>query len=262
MNGPGGISPGPFVFLRSPNIVRPEEKAPMSDFKQSASSTVQSQLRAFTNTNFGVVALSAFLATVLPGGLAAAQRDPSRASVIRLQIDNDLIGLRGGGPPPDYDYTGGARFSLTMANGAIAFALGQEIYTPRHNTDVPVGGDRPYAGLLYGALLVMRRREHTLDSVELRGGVTGRLALGEQVQNTVHRLLHNALERGWSHQIPARAAVDVRAERSTILFGMSTDSTEPSRFLRGALGGVAGNIQGEIHLSGSAYWGWDPAARA
>lgn len=182
------------------------------------------------------------------------------ASVIRLQIDNDLIGLRGAGPPPDYDYTHGTRISLTPPNGKPAVALGQEIYTPRHNAAAPIAGDRPYAAWLYGALVVMRRRQSTLDSLELRGGVTGRLALGEQVQNGVHRLLHNELERGWAHQIPARLAVDLRADHSMILVGTRVDSVRPSRFLRADLGGMAGTVRQEIHLSGSAYWGWGVSA--
>lgn len=205
--------------------------------------------------------LSAVAAILLPRA-AHAQRDSSTASVIRLQIDNDLIGLRGAGPPPDHDYTHGTRISLTLPNGKAAVALGQEIYTPRHNADAPIAGERPYAAWLYGALVVMRRRGFILDSLELRGGVTGRLALGEQVQNGVHRLLHNELERGWAHQIPARLALDLRADRSTILLGTRADSMRPSRFLRADLGGMAGTLRREIHLSSAAYWGLGAAARA
>jgi lipid A 3-O-deacylase len=205
--------------------------------------------------------LCALLATLLARA-AHAQRDTTTASVLRLQIDNDLIGLRGAGPPPDYDYTHGTRISFTLPNGTSAIALGQEIYTPRHNADAPMAGDRPYAAWLYGALVAMRRRGSTLDSVELRGGVTGPLALGEQLQNGVHRLLHNELERGWAHQIPARLAVDLRADRSMILLGRSVDSMRPSRFLGADLGGVAGSVRQEIHLTGAAYWGLGDAARA
>jgi len=179
--------------------------------------------------------------------------------VIRLQVDNDLIGLRGAGPPPDYDYTHGTRISLTLPNGAAGVALGQEIYTPRHNADLHVAGDRPYGAWLYGALVMMRHRGLTLDSLELRAGVTGRPALGEQLQNGVHRLLHNELERGWSRQIPARLAVGLHADRSMILRGGSADSAGPSRFLRGDLGVVAGTVRHELHLSSAAYWGWGGA---
>ena len=202
------------------------------------------------------------LVAILVSSAAHAQRDTATASVIRLQIDNDLIGLRGAGPPPDYDYTHGTRISLTLPNRKAAVALGQEIYTPRHNADAPIAGDRPYAAWLYGALVVMRRRGSILDSLELRSGVTGRLALGEQVQNGVHRLLHNEVERGWAHQIPARLALDLRADRSMILVGTKADSIRPSRFLRADLGAMAGTVRQEIHLSSAAYWGWGVAAQA
>lgn len=203
----------------------------------------------------------ALLVTLLSRA-AHAQRDTTTASVIRLQIDNDLIGLRGAGPPPDYDYTHGTRVSFTLPNGKSAIALGQEIYTPRHNADAPIAGDRPYAAWLYGALVAMRRRGSTRDSLELRGGVTGPPALGEQLQNGVHRLLHNELERGWAHQIPARLVLDLRADRSMILLGRRVDSIRPSRFLGADLGGMAGTVRQEIHLAGATYWGLGVAARA
>lgn len=199
--------------------------------------------------------LGALIAAVVPR-TADGQRDSSTAPVIRLQIDNDLIGLRGAGRPPDYDYTHGTRISLTLPNGATAVALGQEIFTPRHNAELPVAGDRPYAAWLYGALVLMRRRGLTLDSLELRAGVTGRPALGEQIQNGVHRLLNNALERGWSFQIPARAALDVYADRSAVLLDAQADSTRPSRFLRGGLGAEGGTVRQVLHLSSTATWGW------
>lgn len=201
----------------------------------------------------GLLTLCALVGIALPQA-ADAQRDSSTSSVIRLQIDNDLIGLRGAGPPPDYDYTHGTRLSRTLPNGVTAVALGQEIFTPRHNADAHVAGDRPHGAWLYGALVAMRRRGFTLDSLELRGGVTGRPALGEQLQNGVHRLLHNELEHGWSHQIPARLAIDVRADRSMILLGTAADSTRPSRFLRAGPGVLAGTVRREIHVSSAAHW--------
>lgn len=208
-----------------------------------------------------MLSLCALFGGVLPHP-ARAQRDSATAAVIRLQVDNDLIGLRGGGAPPDYDYTHGTRISFALPNGSIAFALGQEIYTPRHNTDVPAAGDRPHGAWLYGALLGMRRCGPGLDSIEVRSGATGRLALGEQLQNGVHRVLHNELERGWSQQIPARLALDVRADHSMILLGGTHDATRPSRLLIGDLGAVAGTVRRALHLASVAYWAWGAAQPA
>jgi hypothetical protein len=75
---------------------------------------------------------------------------------VRVELGNDLFAVRGGSPPPDYDYTAGARVSIArpVAPAFLAHALragaacsdtlaarqgcllsailiGQDIYAPR-----------------------------------------------------------------------------------------------------------------------------------
>lgn len=207
-----------------------------------------------------------------------AQDAPSSASV-RLQVDNDLLAIRGKGPPPDYDYTHGTRISVTKLSapawlarpvGAASkcadavrtergcllsgFALGQEIYTPRHNSPDPVAGDRPHAAWLYAAIELQRLAASHLQTFELRAGITGPPALGEKVQNGVHRLLHNHLEPGWEHQIPTHVGVSAEYDATT-LFGQRS-SVVPSRFVAGSVGATLGTLSRTVRAGASTYFGF------
>ena len=209
-----------------------------------------------------------------------AQDRPPSASV-RLEVDNDLLAIRGKGPPPDYDYTHGTRISVTrpsapawlartvgtaskcadvatMQRGCLlsGFALGQEIYTPRHNSPAPVAGDRPHAAWLYGAIQLQRLAASHLQTLELRAGVTGPPALGEQVQNGVHRLLHNHLEAGWEHQIPTHAGVSADYD-ATALLGQRS-SVVPSRFVAGSVGATLGTLRRMVRVGASTYYAFGP----
>lgn len=177
-------------------------------------------------------------------------QDTTRArTAVVLRVDNDLIALRGGGPPPDYDYTHGTRLSLSVPNGSVTVA--QEIYTPRHNTAQPVPGDRPYGAWLYGGLSLWNPHRVRLDSVALRLGVTGESALGEQLQNGVHRLLHNRLESGWSHQLPTRLAAALSYDARQPL---AASSLGASRLLTVDAGATLGTLQRALHTGAEAYW--------
>jgi lipid A 3-O-deacylase len=216
-----------------------------------------------------------FAAALVPRPSAAQDTLRVRTALF-LRVDNDLIALRGGGPPADYDYTHGTLIGVVVPNGPArlaqalgatatcddpaasrrcifsAIGIGQEIYTPRHNVGVPLPGDRPYAAWLYGVATAMRVAPSRLDSLSVRAGVTGPPALGEQLQNGVHRLLHNHLEEGWSHQLPARlaAAVSYDVERPIWVDRRSVTS----RLSTIDVGGTLGNLRRELHAAADVQW--------
>ena len=221
------------------------------------------------------------LLLVLAPGTAKAQDTLALAQSVRLAVDNDLLALRGRGPPPDYDYTHGTRLELARATGPAwlaralgaaprcgntttlehgcllsGLALGQEIYTPRHNVSDPVAGDRPHAAWLYGAMQLQRLAGVRLQTLELRVGITGPLALGEQVQNSVHRLLHNHLESGWEHQLPTRLGLTADYD-ATQLVGRPSSGT-PSRFVAGSVGATLGTLRRALRAGALAYYGFGP----
>ncbi|MDP9349690.1 MAG: lipid A deacylase LpxR family protein [Gemmatimonadota bacterium] len=149
---------------------------------------------------------------------------------VTLRLDNDILALRGRGAPPDYDYTHGLHLSaeLSAAPGALSFLsacgtrsdahpclhtrlrLGQEIYTPRRDASTPLPGERPYAAWLYGAAEVVGVGPGRQRSLAVELGVTGPPALGEPVQNGVHRLLGSEPQVGWAHQLRFEPGLLVR----------------------------------------------------
>jgi lipid A 3-O-deacylase len=230
------------------------------------------------STRFISATFVLLLATVAVKG--RAQDEPRPNATVRFELDNDFLAFRGAGPPPDYDYTHGMRVSIVRPRapawigrtiGAPAcseapaigsacllsgVSFGQEIYTPRHNVADPVAGDRPHAAWLFGAVQLQRLAGTGLQSLELRAGVTGPAALGEPVQNGVHRLLHNRLEAGWDHQLPTRLGIiaDYDATRS---FG-SPSSRPASRFVAADVGATVGTLRRAVRAGVSAYFGFGP----
>ncbi len=84
----------------------------------------------------------------------------------------------------------------------LSAGFGQIIYTPE-DTDARElqQEDRPYAGHLYGFLAIHAKRQHIMDTAELRFGIVGPSALGEQAQNETHRFRGFDTAKGWQHQL-------------------------------------------------------------
>jgi lipid A 3-O-deacylase len=169
-----------------------------------------------------------------PVGHATAQ-SAGHARAGALTIDNDLVSVRGAGPPPDYDYTHGAKLALSWAGAprfvrhvfgrasncrspegrragciSTAVAAGQEIYTPRNDASQPIPGERPYAGWLYATATVRRAEPGLVRTLGVEVGVSGPPSLAEPVQNSTHRLLGNEPQLGWAHQLPTSFGVTAR----------------------------------------------------
>ena len=96
----------------------------------------------------------------------------------------------------------------------VGFALGHNIYTP---TDISTTAlqplDRPYAAWLYGSILLQAQVDNQLRLVELSAGVIGPSALGREVQNTWHDLIHVAHAKGWDNQLHDELGLQVSWER-------------------------------------------------
>lgn len=57
---------------------------------------------------------SGLVFAVLTTALSAQQSVAARSE--RVTVENDLIGIRGAGAPPDYDYTHGTRIGVAWAD--------------------------------------------------------------------------------------------------------------------------------------------------
>ena len=179
-----------------------------------------------------------------------------RARSVTLRLDNDILALRGRGAPADYDYTQGLALGAELdsvpgwmpggklracdAGGTEAcvrtrIEVGQRIYTPRRDAATPIPGERPYAAWLYAGGGVARESGRGVRSLEVEVGVTGPPALGEQVQNGVHRLTGSERQHGWAHQTGFEPGILLRIQEGR-RWGGSAVRVEPA--VRVELGNV------------------------
>jgi hypothetical protein len=147
------------------------------------------------------------------GLVFAAQASGQQAApVLQLQIDNDLIAIRGAGPPPDYDYTHGSHLAFSWSDQSLVLA--QEIYTPRHNEPSPVAGDRPYAASLFGGYAYRKLAGSSLGTFALRAGVTGAVFYdGFIEQSPRNAAVPGARKRTWVGE--AAVGIGCRTNRFT-----------------------------------------------
>lgn len=141
------------------------------------------------------------------------------ASFFTFTVENDLFG-----DGQDQNYTSGIRltyFDYSSKPPEIAdtldrfvptfevndttsvyYSLGQNLYTPTDITSsVPDPNDRPYAAFLYGSAGLSSLSDNHIDDLELTVGVVGPWALGEEVQDNFHALIHSDDPSGWDYQL-------------------------------------------------------------
>jgi lipid A 3-O-deacylase len=164
-------------------------------------------------------------------------------SGVTFQVDNDYFDFwMPGRDRPDDNYTHG-QLLRTVFNAAPSWArrgvpscaeslnssapskncaqgfwtISQEIFTPTHDSPMPVSGERPYAGLLYadfGRSVIERRQ---LRSLAIRVGTTGRASGAEAAQTTFHRLTDQRRPEGWEYQVAAAPLIGVTYGRQYLL---------------------------------------------
>lgn len=106
---------------------------------------------------------------------------------------------------------------VLLGPGSVRWGAGlvQAIYTPEDTQRrIPDPRDRPYAGHLYGALVLQRDNGSTLNTLELQAGVIGPSSLGEFVQNSVHEAIRVDTTKGWDRQLRDELALNVVFERT------------------------------------------------
>ena len=97
----------------------------------------------------------------------------------------------------------------------LSTGFGQIIYTPEDtDTKELQKDDRPYAGHLYGFLSIHAKKQYLMDTAELRLGIVGPSALGEQSQNETHRFRGFETAKGWQHQLKDEPTVGLTWTRN------------------------------------------------
>lgn len=157
-------------------------------------------------------------------GLSAQGEDKAIWSAL---VENDSFGST------DSNYTNGVRFGYLSPAGRgaglarkvlraspddvtrIGVAFGQSIFTPEDTEAFePLPGQHPYAGWLYGEYSVLvERDDNALDMLTVTAGVVGPAALGEEVQNSFHRLINGDRVNGWDNQLRNEPGLILSYER-------------------------------------------------
>jgi hypothetical protein len=212
--------------------------------------------------------------TIFGLGLVVACAAPVAAQAVTafsVRLDNDILALRGRGAPPDYDYTHGLHVLAelnrnppplarlpTCAAGTLPclrtrLHAGQEIYTPRRDAPTPLEGERPYAAWLYAGAEGVIDEPRRQRSVMVQAGIVGPAALGEPVQNGVHRLNGSEPQVGWAHQLGTEPGLLVRYGDERV-FEMDLGRLGPAQ-LRPAWTVVLGNVRTAAQAGASARLG-------
>ena len=134
----------------------------------------------------------------------------------------------------------------------VGFVLGHNTYTPV-NTDTAalIPGDRPYAGWLYGSILLHAQLKNQLRLVELSAGVIGPSAQGEFFQNRWHDVIRVPHAEGWANQLHDEPGLQLSWERRYRTWQWSEAAGSPlgvDLVLRHRV--TLGNVA--THLSGGA----------
>jgi len=173
-----------------------------------------------------------FVITGYPFLANAQNKDPAELQTIKVFFENDLFGntdkyytnavqitwlshdLKGYNDDPRlpdwvFPIIQLIPFSQTpdsMHN--VGILLGQHIYTPSDiQTSSLINNDRPYAGFLYGGLVLHSKTHTILDTLEISMGIVGPGAFAEFSQNTVHDLRNIPTAKGWDNQLHNEPAI-------------------------------------------------------
>ncbi|PIR37776.1 MAG: hypothetical protein COV35_08370 [Alphaproteobacteria bacterium CG11_big_fil_rev_8_21_14_0_20_39_49] len=140
-------------------------------------------------------------------------------SYFTLTVENDLFGAG-----TDQNYTSGIRLSWFELGKkppgvtenlekifpwleindvtSVSYSIGQGMYTPdRIDKVAQDDSDRPWAAFLYGSMAMVTIKDNYVDDYEVTLGVIGPLALGEEGQKGVHKLIESPEPKGWDNQL-------------------------------------------------------------
>jgi lipid A 3-O-deacylase len=98
----------------------------------------------------------------------------------------------------------------------IEYELGQSMFTPKDlGRTVPDPRDRPYAGLLYGSVgIIGKREDDSFEQLQLVLGVVGPSSRAKEVQRGFHKLTSATDPKGWDTQVRDRVAAEIRFQRT------------------------------------------------
>ena len=222
-----------------------------------------------------ITALVAALPLVAPPAAAQLRE-------VRLVLDNDAydfwipVDAR-----PDEDYTNGVDLSVELAGAplwgrllarraprcaaaapadsactATTVAFGQKIFTPEIDGEMPIAGQRPYAGWLYASATASVQSARRMRGVGVEVGVTGRASLAETVHTAWHRIAGFIPPEGWRNQLGFEPAFRVSYDERMLLAEVRSAGGVRVATLAPAWGVDAGTVHVGAHAGVEARAGW------
>ena len=222
------------------------------------------------------------MALLLVCSAASADRDQRERWTLNAYVENDLFS------ETDQYYTSGIRFSwvspdvndyieseelpnwVRSLNRRLTFfhqnheglkrnvvvSFGQQIYTPQDEfrTDL-IEDDRPYAGWLYLGLGYQTRALDRLDTLELRFGMVGPSARGQEAQDFIHDLRGFTRFQGWDNQLRDEPGFIATWEHKRKLSWIQPGSRFGYDWI-GHGGFALGNVQTHLNAGGEFRIGW------
>ncbi len=217
-----------------------------------------------------------FILNLLAGLSFGQANDGWEGHIFSAQWENDAIANS------DRHYTQGARLSyLTSDNSTpgwtrrlsrgiaslgfntlaekLGFELAQEMHTPQDlQSRAVVEDDQPYAGWLYGSLILQRRGE-TLrrgfpvkETIRLDLGVIGPEALAEETQ----KVWHSDDPEGWDNQLKTEPGVVLRYRREYLFKRRDVDGGWDIVLIP-HLAGRAGNVAAYANAGATTRFGFN-----
>ena len=223
------------------------------------------------------------------GELASAQT----LAGFRFQVDNDYFDFWiPSHDRPDDDYTHGAvmravfnsaphwargrRADCASAQPSPEKAVGcaqtflglfQEIFTPPHDSTMPIPGERPYAGVLAAEIGERVIEPRAMRVMSLRFGTTGRPSGAEAAQKAFHHLADLRRPQGWDHQVKTQPVIGLTYGTQYILAPGKAARNSAVMVLAGA-SGAATNVKSGVNARLEARAGyniphpWLPSTRS
>lgn len=217
---------------------------------------------------------------VAPLSLVAAASDDEVTGSWFLSIDNDLIASS------DDDYTSGVQAgwvsgyldsyregplpnfladrldNIAMLNGSqrqrfVSHSLSHRIFTPSDTeTTELIEGDIPYSGLLFGTITAGAQDDKTMDAFSFHYGIAGPAAMGEQLQNGLHKMIGSEQVNGWDNQISNEIIVNFNYEHRRRLASFDFGGGLRADIL-GQAGATVGNLisMATVGVGGRIGWG-------
>ena len=230
-------------------------------------------------TYWNVRVRSSFVA-FLVASLAAcvAPNDTLRAGSVLRSIDNDVFDRS------DDQYTSGVSFSYLsqpkasfaesplpksvagfldarwpfpeQAQRFVIYSLSHRSFTPTDlDARAVVADDLPYSALLYGTATVGSQGADSLNALSVSLGVVGPLALGEEIQTTVHDWIGSSEPRGWDNQLENEPLVNVGVDHRRRMLRMGRSEGLGGDLLGGVSASV-GNLQTQASLASTVRLGY------